>query len=175
MCSLPRKARKEEEIIRKFPFLWVIPSVYLLDRFFKILIVKRFLEGEGFPVIPGVFHVTRVNNTGAAFGILKGYGAVLLVLSAACILFLAVYLLRSIFLKPREASGATRLSFASQTAWSLVIAGALGNLYDRFRYGYVVDFLDFRIWPVFNVADASICAGVLLVTLSFLKRNKMSA
>ncbi len=97
-----------------------------------------------------------------------------MVLSAACIVFLSVYLLRNIFSGSREA-GAARLSFARQTAWSLVIAGALGNLYDRFRYGYVVDFLDFRIWPVFNIADASICVGVFLVILSFLKRDKIGS
>lgn len=54
----------------------------------------------------------------------------------------------------------------SAAAYALVIAGALGNLYDRLRYGYVVDFLDFRVWPVFNVADISISVGVGLIILS---------
>ena len=56
----------------------------------------------------------------------------------------------------------------------LVIAGALGNLYDRLRFGYVIDFLDLRVWPVFNVADTSICIGVFLVLLSFFRKGETS-
>lgn len=140
---------------RKRLFFLLIPAVFLLDRILKILTVRFLAEGEGFPVIPGIFHVTRVNNTGAAFGILKGQGPVLVLVSILCIAFLAVTLFRN-----------TSRGFAP-IAWSLVLAGALGNLYDRIRIGYVVDFLDFRVWPVFNVADVSICLGAFLVALHF--------
>lgn len=56
--------------------------------------------------------------------------------------------------------------------WSLVIGGTLGNLYDRLHYGYVVDFLDLRVWPVFNIADASICAGVFMIALGLFKKER---
>ena len=111
-------------------------------------------------MIPGIFHVTRVNNTGAAFGILKGQGPVLILVSAVCIAFLMVTLFKNTF------------RGTSLAAWSLVLAGALGNLYDRLRYGYVVDFLDLRVWPVFNVADVSICLGAFLVALHYFRASR---
>lgn len=151
---------------RFFPIA-IIPSVFFLDRFFKILILNHYPEGGGFPVIPGIFHITRVNNTGAAFGMLKGYGAILIVISVLFVVFLLFYLLRRVFSKKAPSK------FLSEAAWSLIIAGAAGNLFDRARYGYVVDFLDFRIWPVFNLADASICIGVFLVAWSLWKQKKI--
>ncbi len=56
-------------------------------------------------------------------------------------------------------------------ALGLVLGGAGGNLLDRVRFGYVVDFLDFRIWPVFNIADSAITAGIILLAYSVLKRR----
>ena len=144
------------------PVFWIVPSIFFLDRIVKLIIVNRYAEGGGFAVLPGVFHVTRVNNKGAAFGMLKNYGNVLIVVSVACVIFLGFYLVRK-----ASSSGDGLIKFA----WSLVLAGALGNLYDRLRYGYVVDYLDFRVWPVFNVADASICVGAGLAAIYFLNKS----
>ena len=157
-------------MIRKFPFLWIVPSIYLLDRFLKVWLVSRFDEGEGFAVLPGFFHITRVDNRGAAFGILKNYGSTLLWVSALCAVVLTLYFLRDIFLsvKNRHEWLLTHRPLV-KSAWSLVLAGALGNLYDRARYGVVIDYLDFRIWPVFNLSDASICVGVFLAAVGFLR------
>lgn len=138
--------------------LSAIPLVFSLDRFFKILVLKNYSEGAGFAVLPGIFHITRVNNTGAAFGIMKHSGLLLALVSAVSVFFLALCMFRS----------------RSRLAWMLVIAGALGNLYDRLRFGYVIDFLDFRVWPVFNIADASICIGVFLVLLGFFRKREIS-
>ena len=151
-------------MIRKLPFVWVVPFVFVLDRILKIAVVKNYAEGGGFAILPGVFHVTRVSNKGAAFGMLKNYSALLIFISVACVIFLGFYLVRK-----ASSSGDGLIKFA----WALVLAGALGNLYDRVRYGYVVDYLDFRIWPVFNVADASICAGAGLAAFYFLKRGSI--
>lgn len=148
---------------KSFPLL-IIPSVFLLDRFFKNLISDYYLEGGGFAVIPEIFHITRVNNTGAAFGMLKGYAPFLTAVSILFVVLLFAYLLKSVF-----SSSSWRMN---EAAWSLVIAGAASNLYDRLRYGYVIDFLDFRIWPVFNLGDASICLGVFLVALGLWKQGK---
>lgn len=117
-------------------------------------------EGESLAVWPGFFHITRVNNTGAAFGILKDERGILLAASWIGALLLGFYVLMQF--RRGSAKG-------SVLAWSLVLAGAIGNGADRLRYGYVLDFLDFRVWPVFNVADASITIGVILVTFKFIR------
>ena len=153
---------------KKFLPLSIIAFVFFLDRLVKNLILENYSAGGGFAVIPGLFHITRVNNTGAAFGMLKGYGTLLIVISALFVAFLFLCLLRSVF------SGKAPSKFLSEAAWSLIIAGAAGNLFDRVRYGYVVDFLDFRVWPVFNLADASICVGVFLVALGLWERKKIT-
>ena len=159
---------------KKFLPLSIIAFVFFLDRLVKNLILENYSAGGGFAVIPGLFHITRVNNTGAAFGMLKGYGTMLIVISALFVVFLLLCLLRSVFsASDKTGEGEKAASkFLSEAAWSLIIAGAAGNLFDRARYGYVVDFLDFRIWPVFNLADASICLGVFLVALGLWERKK---
>ena len=151
---------------KKLLSISIIFFVFLLDRFFKYLILTHIPEGGGFAVIPNVFHITRVNNSGAAFGMLRGYGTILIVISALFIAFLIFYLFR------RGRDGKASSEFLSEAAWSLMIGGAAGNLFDRLRYGYVVDFLDFRVWPVFNLADASICLGVFFVVWGLWKQRK---
>ena len=143
---------------RPAPAVFVV-SVFLLllDRALKALVFRRWAEGESHPVFPGVFHLTRVNNDGAAFGILKGSTPFLAAVSAACALALSWIL----FARPPASSPKT-------AALALLLAGALGNLYDRLRYGYVLDFIDLRVWPVFNVADACITTGAVLLVLSAL-------
>lgn len=149
---------------KRLQCVFIIPTVFFLDRILKFLVIQRYPEGGGFPVWPGVFYITRVNNTGAAFGIFRGSGSFLIWVSVVCLLFLGLYFFRAVLKK--NVSGAS-MDFSTQefAAWALVIGGALGNLVDRLYYGYVIDFLDFRVWPVFNLADASICAGVFLVVL----------
>ncbi len=110
---------------------------------------------------PGFFHLTRVENTGAAFGLLKGSGPLLIVVSAICIVLLGAYLIH------HSLKGIVSLR---TIASSLVIAGAFGNLTDRLWYGTVIDFLDFRIWPVFNIADVSICIGAALVVWTLMRQ-----
>lgn len=145
---------------KRAPLFLLVSAVYLLDRISKILTVRFFAEGEGIPVIPGVFHLTRVNNSGAAFGILRDQTPALILVSALCIAFLVFTLFRS-----------GSRDFAA-TAWALVLAGALGNLYDRLRFGYVIDYLDLRVWPVFNIADASICVGALVIAVRIFRGGR---
>lgn len=100
------------------------------------------------------FSLTYAENTGAAFSILRNSNAVLIAISLIVLGCLAFY--RKELIKDRW----TRLGY-----W-LVVAGALGNLYDRVLFGHVVDFLDFRIWPIFNVADSCICVGAGLLAIA---------
>lgn len=168
---MPGKTGKESAPVildrRRFFSVWLAPAVFFLDRLLKAAVASRFSEGEGFAVIPGIFHVTRVDNTGAAFGMMRGSVALLAAVSAACIAFLAWGMWRTLA-APR---GEPAPGFAGLAASALVIGGAAGNLYDRLRFGYVVDYLDFRVWPVFNVADAAICAGVFLIGAGLLRRS----
>jgi len=109
-------------------------------------------------VWPGVFHLTLVNNAGAAFGLWKDSGVFLAVFSAVSFLIIAVYL----FKRPGRPHA---------FAWSLIAGGALGNLVDRVAYGYVIDYLDLGVWPVFNFADACICLGVAWIVFRFMARQ----
>ena len=158
---MPGKAGKKEtlKIIR-----WsVVPSVFLIDRVLKIWVLQNLGEGAGVPVWKGIFHLTRVNNTGAAFGLWRHssvFLAAIAALSAAAIVF---FLIRGRRPAPAQFYG-----------WSMVAGGALGNLYDRLHYGYVIDFLDFRVWPVFNAADAFICVGVAVILWNALYASRPS-
>ena len=139
----------------------VIPFVFLVDRVFKIWALTHLREGESLPVWKGVFHLTGVNNTGAAFGLWRDFPAFPVVVTAISTAVIFFYLVRY-----REKKLSIRF-----LGWSLVLGGSLGNLYDRMDYGHVIDFLDFRIWPVFNVADACICVGVVCVLGSAFHKN----
>ncbi len=136
-------------------FLGVIFLVMLVDQASKIYMISRLQPGDSLPLVPGVFHLTYVRNPGAAFGIFAHQTTFFIVIS--------VLMIALIFFGRRLFS--TRRFFV-QLALSLQVGGALGNLIDRVRFGYVIDFLDFRIWPVFNLADVAIVAGMILLLLS---------
>ncbi|MEW8958307.1 MAG: signal peptidase II [Moorella sp. (in: firmicutes)] len=134
------------------PFLLLVALVLGLDQLTKYIVRVNFQPNESLPVINSVFHLTYVNNPGAAFG-LFAYKTPVFV--AITVLVVAVILIAYRTLPP--GSPVMRLALA------LITGGALGNLIDRLRFGYVVDFLDFRIWPVFNLADVAIVSGVILL------------
>ena len=117
--------------------------------------------GLEIPVLPGLFSLTRVHNTGVAFGVGQGINAVT-GLVACGILVLSAWIARSWDWKKRWIQGLA----------GLIAGGAIGNLIDRARLGYVLDFLDFHYgkwsWPAFNVADAAISVGVGLVVLAWM-------
>ena len=163
MRSLPGKTR--EEAIKKSLFIFCAAGIFLADRISKLVVIHFFSVGESFPLLPGFFHLTRVSNAGAAFGILKHQ---ILFLNAVSLIFIGAFIV--FFLQPYDCS--KRILF---WAWSLVFAGALGNLVDRLQFGYVIDFLDFRIWPVFNLADSSICIGVGLMMLQMFRKPSSDA
>jgi signal peptidase II len=120
-------------------------------------------------IVGDVFDLTYVRNSGAAFGLFASVDSSLkaiLLNSVAVIVFLVVsaYALRS-----------SHKSVRLQVGLALILGGAVGNLLDRVRFGYVVDFLDFSLsghhWPAFNVADSAICIGVGLLFLDMLRNE----
>jgi signal peptidase II len=136
-------------------------AIAFFDQLTKHLVHLGFALGESRPVIPGFFDFTYVRNTGAAWGMLGGQNTALTILSIVMLVVMLVF----------------RRSFLSDTwdhrvALGLMIGGIVGNLMDRMRFGYVVDFLDFHVggyhWPAFNIADAAICIGVGIYILSAL-------
>ncbi|MBI2575848.1 signal peptidase II [Candidatus Woesearchaeota archaeon] len=113
----------------------------------------------GIPVVEGYFHLTLVRNTGAGFGLFQNNNGMLLFISlivVASILFFLKSILKNGFLT---------------MGTSFIFGGAAGNIIDRIMLGHVVDFLDFRIWPVFNAADAAITIGAILVGISLWKKE----
>ncbi len=160
-------------MLRSFSCWILIPFVFLFDRILKIWVLLHLREGEGFPVWTGVFHITRVNNAGAAFGLWKNSPVFLILVSALSLIFIGIYL-SGIFRQRTPEKKLTWAERGSVYGWALVAGGALGNLYDRIHFGYVIDFIDLRIWPVFNIADSSICIGVFWILLSVMKQKKIT-
>ncbi|WP_258359356.1 signal peptidase II [Moorella sulfitireducens (nom. illeg.)] len=134
------------------PFLLLVALVMGLDQLTKYIIRANLQPNESLPVIQSIFHITHVNNPGAAFGLLAHKTPLFITVAViVVVVILAAYL----FLPPGR--------MGPRLALALMLGGAMGNLIDRLRFGYVVDFLDFRIWPVFNLADVAIVGGVILL------------
>ena len=134
-------------------------AIAVLDQVSKFAVRSRFRVGEQLPVIPGLFNLSYVRNTGAAWGIFAGFGNWLVVVSI--VMLIVIVFFRHSFMNDGS---------LDRVAVGLMVGGIVGNLIDRVRLGYVVDFLDFH-WkthhfPAFNVADAAICTGVGLYILS---------
>ena len=141
---------------------WLISFLTLIaDQASKRLILTTFTPGESLPLLPGALHLTYVQNTGAAFGLFKGQQIVFIGVSLLVIVWVAREFLR----RPGALTSSTLWGYA------LVLGGAAGNLIDRLRFGFVVDFIDVRIWPVFNIGDSAITIGVALLLWHALKKR----
>jgi len=134
--------------------------IIFFDQLTKFFIIKNFNLNQSLAIINKVFHLTFVKNTGAGFGILKGQNILLIFISIIVIGLILYYLDR---IKENE--------FLLQILIGFVIGGTVGNLIDRVRVGYVIDFLDFRIWPVFNIADSFITVGIIGLIIYLWKKD----
>ena len=134
-------------------------AVALADQFIKYLVREHFGLHESVPVLAGLFHLTYVRNMGAAWGIFGGWNAWLALLSIVMLILIVCF--RRSFLSDHV---------AQRIALGLMLGGIVGNLVDRIRLFFVVDFFDFfwgqHHFPAFNIADAAICTGVFLYILS---------
>jgi len=130
-----------------------------LDQLSKYLIRQRMSLAESIPVIKSIFHITYVENTGIAFGFFPQGHSLFIIISLIIILVIVFFERKKALQSPRE-----------RFCLGLVLGGALGNLIDRLRFGFVIDFLDFRIWPVFNLADSGVCIGGILIAFFLLKK-----
>lgn len=141
----------------------IIAFVVALDQLTKYQVYANLELNSSIPLIDGIFHITYIHNSGAAFSMFQNKTGFLIVMQFIIIAVVLVYLVNR---KKKE-------HWCLLLSLSLIAAGGMGNLIDRAINGYVVDFLDFRIWPIFNVADISVCIGCgLLILYMFLIERK---
>ena len=149
MGSRARHDRPRRRDLRRM--ILIAGLTLTLDQASKWFFRTTFTPGKSLPLLP-ILHLTYVENTGAAFGLFPGQHLVFIGMSIAVIGWIIWEM----------AAGPV------QDAWlfwgcSLILGGAAGNLIDRLRFGHVIDFIDLRVWPVFNLADSAITIGVGLI------------
>ncbi len=151
------------------PYLWLALGLVVLDQVTKNIVARTVDLYESLTVIPGFFNITRIHNRGAIFGTFSrtDNSAVFALLTAASLAALAMVVW--FFLKTPASDRLMKVSL------TLIMAGALGNQFDRLVRGHVIDFLDFYIgtahWPFFNAADSCISIGACLMLLTLLRRK----
>ena len=148
---LHNTGRFEGRLRRDALFFILAALVFAIDQFTKSLIRAALAPGQSIPE-DGWVRLTHVTNTGAAFGLFPDQSLVLLVTTLVGVAAIVLY-----YLYPPVDTPFLTLSLGLQ------LGGAMGNLVDRVFLGHVTDFLDFRVWPVFNVADSAIVVGVVVL------------
>jgi len=150
---------------RKICFSYGVAGITSLIIFFSDFFIKNYLKNnfayQSIPVIKNILNITVVFNKGAAFGVLKGYSNILVYAGIVFIIMLIVTIKKN-----------ARKSMLSMVILGLIMGGAFSNMFDRVVYGFVVDYLDFRIWPVFNLSDTCISIGVGILLLQSLSANE---
>ena len=137
-------------------FRRIILFVVLADQLSKQLVRSSMELYQSIPLIGGLLDLTYIHNYGAAFSILQNKQAFLIAFTGLAMTAIAIYVARE----------RKKLPGAEIAALGLIVGGGLGNLIDRVAQGYVVDFLNIHILPVFNVADMAVCAGSALLVYS---------
>lgn len=139
-------------------YAWLLGTaavVLSLDQLTKSLVRANLplnVPWQPFPALDPIFTFRHIRNTGAAFGLLPGLGTVFMAVAVAVILAIIIR-----YRKMTDAPMILKLGFG------FLVGGAIGNLIDRLRFGYVTDFVDFRWWPVFNVADSAVVIGTVII------------
>ena len=132
---------------------------FSIDFFFKKFVQQTFSFNTGYHLIKNIVDLRLVHNTGAAFGMLRD--------KTLFLIFLGIILLAIFFVWARK----MRYSFLRKIFISMILGGALCNLYDRIVFGYVIDYIDLGWWPVFNLSDTFISVGCILLIISYLHED----
>jgi len=145
--------------------LFVLAAIILiLDQISKFIVCRVILPGGSFPVIKNIFHLTHVQNQGAAFGLFPNQTLFFIIVTLLTVLLIP-------FFHQRLSKEGGSLSWAL----GLILGGALGNLIDRIRLKVVIDFLDFSLkghhWPSFNIADSAITIGAVILFISLFRKK----
>ena len=153
----------------RVPYVFLVALTVFFDRWTKSLVQAKYTLNESTSVIDGFLNITYVRNTGVAFGIFSSVSSpaksvLLSLFTALAVVAVIVYALRS----PAR-------NRVLQLALGFILGGALGNLYDRISYGYVIDFIELYFrnyhWPSFNVADSAISTGVVLLAFEIIRNE----
>ncbi len=154
-----------KEKVKHNAFLIVVMTLIVaLDQWTKLLVMHKFEVGEGIAPIPALgdfFRIIHWRNTGAAFGLFQNANTVLLVLS----IIIVIAVLYNYQLVKANA-------WLAKVSLALILSGAIGNIIDRIKLGYVVDFLSFGRFPVFNVADSAVTVGVFLLAIQYMLEER---
>ena len=141
--------------------LIIATIIVIIDLILKIVIDNILSINESIQVIPDIFYITKVYNTGAAWSLFEGSGVLLIIIAIVAFFLLLKY--QNVFVEKKR----------NTLAFALIYGGLVGNLIDRVIYGYVIDYLHIYIFglsfPVFNLADMAIVAGFLLVIIAIIK------
>ncbi len=135
----------------KYLILFISLLIVVVDQFTKYF-VKKLELGQTIEIIPDFLNLTYIHNFGAGFGTFQNWGSILILISIIA-LIAAVYF----FIKLKDKVVLYLIA--------LLVGGIIGNMIDRLAYGYVIDFLDFIIWPIFNVADMMITISIFLLII----------
>ncbi len=142
----------------RWRYLLLSGGVLAADRLSKWAVISTIPPGTSRSLWDDFLRLSHAHNTGSAFGILPGHNGLFLALAATSSLGIAI----ALFLLPLPGAW-------SRVGLSLILGGALGNLVDRALWGYVLDFIDFRFWPAFNLADAALVLGALVLGIGLLR------
>jgi len=132
----------------------------IIDQVTKYIVSHNMHFHQSIPVIKNVFHITNIRNSGMAFGLFRGANPVLIVISIIVIIFIIVFEKRI-----------TAKSVLERVCLGLILGGAVGNLIDRVLRGYITDFFDFRVFPIFNVADSSVFVGAVILFFIYVRKK----
>jgi signal peptidase II len=138
-------------------FFLILAGIIIIDQVTKYFAYVYLQPQSVIPVINNVFYLNYVENRGAAFGILQNRVWFLAVITVIIIAAAGYYIYKN-----------PQLTVITKYSIALIMGGAIGNLIDRVRIGYVIDFFDFVIWPVFNVADMSVVVGTIILVFILL-------
>ena len=142
-----------------FIFFLISLSIVLSDQVVKFFIRNSMNIGDSIAVINNIFHITYVTNYGAGFGIMQG--------KTSLLIWFAIIVIGIILFYYERIQEKKSLQIFS----GLILGGTLSNLIDRLFFGFVIDFFDFRIWPVFNIGDSCICIGVACLIIYLIKEK----
>jgi len=166
--SLIAHNRRDSRIL----LLLLAALVVIADRCSKLWIVHHINPGYGITIIPGIFRLTHVLNTGAAFSLFDSFSPIVVRDSLVAFSVIAVIIVLTMLWRAGRELSLTGIALA------LILGGAIGNLYDRLRFSHVVDFLEVHIvhyhWPDFNIADSCIVIGACLLLIEIFRPQSQS-
>ena len=179
---MSREAGERNECII-YGVVWLTTLLVFIADFFIKSYLRSYLAFQSIPLIKNILHITVVFNRGAAFGFFSGKTNFLVYIGIIFILLFLFFIKRE---SKKSSSGLKQSasfrggvtaprSLLFLISCGLILGGALSNLCDRIFLGYVVDYIDIRIWPVFNLSDSCISIGVSLLFLNSFKRTDTSS